>query len=51
MLLLLVPGVGMGATATGGLGGDNSHLLMLMGVGRSIVLPFLWIVRSLTNGG
>lgn len=41
MLLLLVPGVGMGATPTAGPGGDNTHLLMMMGVGRSWLLPLL----------
>lgn len=44
MLVLLVPGVGMGATGTAGAGGDTTHLLLLMGVGRSIVLPFAWFI-------
>lgn len=41
MLVLLVPGVGMGATPTAGPGGDANHLLMLMGVGRTWLMPFL----------
>lgn len=44
MLVLLVPGVGMGAAGAVGPGGDTSHLLMLMGVGRAIILPILWFL-------
>lgn len=41
MLALLVPGVGMGGSSSAGPGGDTSHLLMVMGVGRAL-LPFLF---------
>lgn len=40
MLVLLVPGVGMGGNG-GSAVADNTHLLMLMGVGRSWLMPFL----------
>lgn len=41
MLTLLVPGVGMGGNGGTAAAADTSHLLMLMGVGRSWLLPFL----------
>lgn len=50
MLLLLVPGVGMGATATGGPGGSAPPLLMLMGVGRSWLLPLLVSLLGAAHG-
>ena len=49
MLVLLVPGVGMGAGATGGGGGSTPHLLMVMGVGRALI-PFITMLRLLSKG-
>ena len=49
MLTLLVPGVGMGGTGTSGAGGGTSHLLMIMGVGRSWLMPFL-LFLGVTHG-
>ncbi len=42
MLVLLAPGVGMGGAASGAPATPDTHLLMLMGVGR-ILIPFLWV--------
>ena len=41
MLALLVPGVLMGGSSEAAPGGDDTHLLMLMGVGRSWLLPLI----------
>ena len=49
MLTILVPGVGMGAAGAAGPGGDTNHLLMLMGVGRSWLLPLL-LFFGVTHG-
>ena len=46
MLALLVPGVLMGGTATGGAGPSAPPLLMLMGVGRAL-LPFILFVKGM----
>lgn len=49
MLTLFVPGVGMGGTGTGGVAAGSSHLLMIMGVGRSWLMPFLFFL-GVTHG-
>lgn len=41
MLTLLVPGVGMGAGPAGGAVGADTHLLMMMGVGKAFAPLFL----------
>ena len=47
MLLLLVPGVGMGGTSIGGAGGGGSMShLMMMGVGRMWWLPFILAIGA-----
>lgn len=46
MLTLLIPGVSMGGSGTGGSPATNDHLLTIMGIGRSWWIPFLLSVGA-----